>query len=150
MYARIVNGSVEEFPYSIKKLKIDNPNTSFPKSLVEDTLASHNVYEVIDVSSPEISNSQIAYHTGDAVQVDGKWQREWATRDKTSDEITEENNRLASETREQRTKLLAETDFYALSDVTMSDAMKAYRQALRDVPAQEGFPSDINWPTLGE
>lgn len=140
MYARIVNGSVEEFPYSIKKLQMDNPNTSFPKLMSDSVLASFNVYEVIDVAHPEIEDTQIAYHTGNAVQVDGEWQREWAIRDKTSDQITEENNRLASEMREQRNKLLAETDFYALSDVTMSNEMKTYRQALRDLP------SDSDWP----
>lgn len=142
MYARIVNGSVEEFPYSIKKLQMDNPNTSFPKLMSDSVLASFNVYEVIDVAHPEIEDTQIAYHTGNAVQVDGEWQREWAIRDKTSDQITEENNRLASEMREQRNKLLAETDFYALSDVTMSNEMKTYRQALRDLPA------DTDWPKV--
>ena len=34
-----------------------------------------------------------------------------------------------------RNKLLRDTDFYALSDVTMSDEMKKYRQDLRDLPA---------------
>ena len=38
-----------------------------------------------------------------------------------------------SELRIQRTRLLQETDWYALSDVTMSDNMKTYRQALRDI-----------------
>ena len=37
--------------------------------------------------------------------------------------------------REKRNRLLAETDFYALSDVTMSEDMTTYRQALRDLPA---------------
>ena len=36
--------------------------------------------------------------------------------------------------RQQRNQLLAETDFYALSDVTMSEDMTTYRQALRDLP----------------
>ena len=36
--------------------------------------------------------------------------------------------------RSRRNQLLAETDFYALSDVTMSDDMKTYRQDLRDLP----------------
>ena len=56
----------------------------------------------------------------------------------------------AENMRQFRNEKLAETDWTASSDVTMSDAMKAYRQALRDVPAQSGFPTDINWPTLGE
>ena len=37
--------------------------------------------------------------------------------------------------RQRRNRLLAETDFYALSDVTMSDDMKTYRQDLRDLPS---------------
>ncbi len=61
-----------------------------------------------------------------------------------------ESDRLAVDARKNRNDLLAETDWTASSDVTMSDAMKTYRQALRDVPAQEGFPTDIIWPTLGE
>lgn len=49
-----------------------------------------------------------------------------------------------------RDEKLAETDWTSSNDVTMSDAMKTYRQALRDVPAQSGFPTDITWPELGE
>ena len=53
--------------------------------------------------------------------------------------------------RMERNILLAETDYAALPDTAeMSDAMKTYRQALRDVPSQEGFPSDITWPEKPE
>ena len=77
----------------------------------------------------------------------------------TPEEITEENNRLASQMREQRNKLLAETDFYGLSDVTMSDDMKTYRQALRDIPETQPEPKldytngdliNVTWPTKPE
>ena len=61
-----------------------------------------------------------------------------------------ENDRLAADARAERNAKLAETDWTASSDVTMSDAMRTYRQALRDVPAQEGFPSDITWPEKPE
>ena len=61
-----------------------------------------------------------------------------------------ENDRLAATARAERNAKLAETDWTASSDVTMSDAMTSYRQALRDVPAQEGFPSDITWPEKPE
>lgn len=54
---------------------------------------------------------------------------------------------LESDVRSERDSRLAATDFYALSDVTMSDAMTAYRTALRNVPQQSGFPSSITWPT---
>lgn len=43
--------------------------------------------------------------------------------------------------RTERNMLLAETDFYALGDVTMSDAMATYRQALRDLPADKDWPN---------
>ena len=48
--------------------------------------------------------------------------------------------------RSERDNLLAATDWTANSDVTMSDAMREYRQALRDVPSQAGFPNDVTWP----
>ena len=43
-------------------------------------------------------------------------------------------DRAIADMRSKRNRLLAETDFYALSDVTMSDEMKKYRQDLRDLP----------------
>ena len=43
--------------------------------------------------------------------------------------------RAQANLRSRRNNLLSETDFYALSDVTMSDDMKTYRQELRDLPA---------------
>ena len=48
--------------------------------------------------------------------------------------------------REERDSLLAATDWTANSDVTMSDEMRTYRQALRDVPSQAGFPDNVTWP----
>jgi len=48
--------------------------------------------------------------------------------------------------RVERNELLAETDWMANSDATMSDAWKTYRQALRDLPAADGFP-DVDMPT---
>jgi len=49
--------------------------------------------------------------------------------------------------REKRNTLLAETDWMATSDRTMTQAEIDYRQALRDIPQQEGFPTDVIWPT---
>ena len=60
------------------------------------------------------------------------------------------------ELRRQRDAKLAETDFHALSDVTMADNMKTYRQALRDLPASndgknaslgsDGSLENVKWP----
>lgn len=51
--------------------------------------------------------------------------------------------------REERNKRLAETDWMASSDLTMSSAWTTYRQALRDAPAQEGVTGldNVTWPT---
>ena len=51
------------------------------------------------------------------------------------------------EARTRRNELLAATDFYALSDVTMSAEMATYRQALRDLPASVENSEDVVWPT---
>ena len=51
------------------------------------------------------------------------------------------------EMREKRNSLLAATDWTANSDVTMSDEMRTYRQALRDLPANTSDPANPTWPT---
>ena len=49
--------------------------------------------------------------------------------------------------REERDRKLAETDWWAMSDRTMTDAQTTYRQALRDVPANYTSLDDVVWPT---
>lgn len=49
--------------------------------------------------------------------------------------------------RTERNNLIAETDYLALSDATMTDDMKTYRQALRDLPANTTDPANPVWPT---
>lgn len=48
--------------------------------------------------------------------------------------------------REKRDELIAETDWWASSDRTMTQAQIDYRQALRDITSQAGFPESITWP----
>ena len=58
--------------------------------------------------------------------------------------------RAQANLRFRRNQLLAETDFYALSDVTMSDDMKTYRQELRDLPEGKDTVdkcNNVTWPT---
>ena len=58
--------------------------------------------------------------------------------------------RALAKLRSKRNRLLAETDFYGNSDVTMSDDMTTYRQALRDLPAGKDTVDKCNnatWPT---
>ena len=70
-------------------------------------------------------------------------------------EVTvEEVPETADEIRAQRDKLLADTDLAVLPDSPLDaqslDAVKTYRQALRDVPQQEHFPGAITWPQMPE
>ena len=58
--------------------------------------------------------------------------------------------RALARLRDKRNRLLKETDFYGNSDVTMSDDMKTYRQALRDLPAGKDTVEkceNATWPT---
>jgi hypothetical protein len=52
--------------------------------------------------------------------------------------------------RAKRNRLIAETDYLALSDSTLSAEMAAYRQALRDLPANTTDPANPVWPTKPE
>jgi hypothetical protein len=64
--------------------------------------------------------------------------------------IDEAPTRALANMRDKRNRLLAETDFYALSDVTMSEDMATYRQELRDLPDGLVTVEDVNtvtWPT---
>ena len=56
----------------------------------------------------------------------------------------------ATNVRNERNRKLTETDWRFRSDLTPSPAWIDYCQALRDVPAQEGFPWDVTWPTQPE
>lgn len=59
---------------------------------------------------------------------------------------------IAAQVRAKRDALLAETDFLMMPDYPLGEEdaaeLKAYRQELRDVPTQEGFPTEITWPDL--
>ena len=51
-----------------------------------------------------------------------------------------------AEVRAERDELLAASDHMALAD-RITDSWRTYRQTLRDVPAQAGFPNSITWPS---
>ncbi len=83
---------------------------------------------------------------------------EWLSPDitqPTEAEIQAEIARLEAEQpwkelRQQRNRLIAETDYLALSDSTLSAEMATYRQALRDLPANTTDPANPVWPTKPE
>ena len=61
-----------------------------------------------------------------------------------------EEQELSGSIRDQRNLLLAETDTWGLADYPATAEQTAYRQALRDITAQSGFPTEVVWPTKPE
>jgi hypothetical protein len=94
--------------------------------------------DILAVATPPDLTAAQTMDWGSGSVVGGKWQR-FTVRDKTDAE-------LLAEVRGKRTELLSETDYFALSDVTMSSDMTNYRKALRDLPANVDL-SDITYPT---
>ena len=146
LLVKAVNNTVQQYPYSVGLLRRDNPNTSFPKQVSAEDMASFNVYPVTEVT-PTVSDTQKLVKVWTPTLVGGDWVLAHEAVDLTSDDIAEATAVLAANAREQRDKLLAATDFYALSDVVMTSDMTTYRSDLRDISDQENFPSAITWPT---
>jgi len=150
MYVKITNGSVDTWPYTIGQLRRDNSNISFPKLIPGDFLASYGILPVTQQDTPSYTErTQKIELDATPTLVDGVWTLGWTVSDKTSDEVTEYDTVTAVTNRARRDIKLTETDFYALSDVTMSSEMTAYRQALRDLPSHSNWPDleDSDWPT---
>ena len=97
-----------------------------------------NVKSIFDVE-----NGVIAYDAdGNVVTLD--------TAAVEAETITVENDWNFQALRRKRNRLIAETDYLALSDSTLTTEMSAYRQALRDLPANTTDPANPVWPTKPE
>lgn len=148
MYIHVVNG--EAHPYSVTQLRRDNPGTSFPQQPSESLLAQWNVYPVTPVPRPEADHTQNVAEG--APNFDGThWVQTWVVTDATDDEIARRTKEQADAVRAERDIQLAQCDWTQLADCPLSNiqqtAWATYRQALRDVPEQAGFPFHVVWPT---
>lgn len=150
MYVKITNGAVDQYPYTVGNLRRDNPNTSFPKSPSSELLQDWGLYSVVVADVPSYDErTQKATQGATPTLVDGAWTIGFTVEDKTSEEITQYDTDAAVSARMKRDYKLSQTDFYALSDVTMSAEMTAYRQALRDITSHANWPhlDEADWPT---
>ena len=148
MYALITNGEVEKYPYSIGLLRKDNPNTSFPKTPKDAILAYYGVYPVME-TNPTVGADQKLVKSWTPELVSGEWVLNHQAVDMTSEDVAERDGVIASNVREKRNTLLAATDYFALSDVTLTTEMTEYRAALRNFTEHDNWPnvSDNDWPT---
>ena len=149
-------------------LRLENRNVSFPKVWNTNVFEALGIDPVLAAPAPTPSGEfKIVSRNGAVQDSNGNWVQAWVEREMFTEYTDEEGNvqtvqaqkdakvaadnaALASRERATRDTLLKETDHFALSDVTMTDAMKTYRQALRDVPQQSEFPNTITWPTKPE
>lgn len=84
-------------------------------------------------------------------QIDGKWYTKYSVADMDAEAIAVVDANQATAMRKQRDEKLSETDWTQLTDAPVNSALWAtYRQALRDVPTQSGFPWEVTWPTQPE
>lgn len=148
----------------IRKL---NPNVSLPKvwnSNVYDTLG---IDPVLETPKPDTTGDyKVVVRDGAEQDANSNWVQKWVERDMFSD-TTEDgvtttkaeheaayqarlDEDAAKAVRAERDQKLKDTDWMGMSDVTMSADWATYRQALRDVPSQAGFPHNIIWPTEPE
>ena len=147
-YTKTQDGQVTKFPYTIGDLHKDNPQTSFPRRIPDEMLASYEVFEVVVGAAPSIDETTYRAVRADTPTYAGdKWHLEWSVVEKTPEEKQNYYNASSARVRAKRNQLLSDSDWMALSDNTMTPEWASYRQALRDITSQEGFPYSVTWPT---
>ncbi len=125
-----------------------HPNTSFPPQLTVELLDSFGADPVLNGPQPTASRYQIVAREG-VEEINGQWFTKFVTVDMSADAIAAVDAQAAASARAERNRKLADSDWTQLADSTADkDAWAAYRQALRDVPTQAGFPNEVTWPEL--
>ena len=151
---------------TVAAFKATKPNTSFPKQMSENCLNDYG-YDVVFNGPAATVTAPYGVSTRSGVeQKDGKWFTKFVagpiftdTKDKDGNTVTASANEAAykakvdantaESVRSQRDNKLAECDWTQANDSPLkaASAWTTYRQALRDVPAQSGFPHTVTWPT---
>ena len=172
MHVKLTNGQPSQFPYSVGQFRRDNPQTSFPKVIPDTILRRHGVFPVEELSQPAFDplvqtlNRDAMPHkevirlktekdatdpiTGEVDQAQvgqpiygNKWLIGYTVENRLQDQAE-------NAVRNKRNSLISDTDWMALSDNTMTPEWVLYRQQLRDITDQEGFPHEVTWPTQPE
>lgn len=142
-------------------------NMSLPRTWKKATLDALNLAEVAETPKPEVGKYQVANKGAAEQDAKGNWVQAWVVRDMFSDYTDEDgvthtkaeqeaayqarlDETAATSIRTQRDKLLAESDWVVIMHTEKGTNIplewETYRQALRDVPEQEGFPFNVTWP----
>jgi hypothetical protein len=124
-----------------------HPHTSLPQQLTESIINSLGGEVVFEGPQASPTRYQTAFADG-VHQVNGKWFTKYSVADMDAEAIAAKDAKQAESVRDDRNKRLAETDWTQLSDAPVnSSAWGTYRQNLRNITEQSGFPWEITWPT---
>jgi len=140
MFVKITNGQVEKAPYTIGEFRKANPHKSFPKDIPTNILEDAGVFVIKETTHPTVDKKTHTYSWTVEFK-GGAWTQVWSTTELPQD-------RAEQNVRDERNRLLTKSDWTQGKDIAdnVSTAWATYRQALRDIPAQEGFPYSITWP----
>jgi hypothetical protein len=127
------------------------PNTSFPKFLTPEAVESFGFGMYDFTSQPEPGKYQKVVEVEPVKDEQGIYRQTWAVVDMNDEEKAAEDERKADAVRAERNNRLSASDWTQVADAPVDkQAWASYRQALRDVPAQAGFPWGVQWPTQPE
>jgi hypothetical protein len=154
MFYALINpdGTLKRYPYTLTDLRRDNPNTSFTKTISDQTAESFGVYPVKPTEQPPydhtINLERTAVKEGDAQW--SLWVEKWISTPATPEEIAERTDNKAAEVRSIRNQKLANSDWTQLADSPLDPdgklAWALYRETLRMIPQQSDFPWNVDWP----
>lgn len=147
-FALVENGEIVKFPYTMDDLRSEYPNTSFPRKLSDELLESLGMVRVYEQDIPDYNpDTHTVVLNETPFQEDGVWKRGYQVIPLSAESLAAKEQEKLEFIRTERNRRLQDTDWMALTDNTLSPEWAEYRQALRDITDQPGFPDDVEWPT---
>lgn len=142
MYALIENNTFVRWV----DLRRDFPDTSFPL-VVQSTDLPEGVVFVDTHNPPPPGDLQVAELQPAPVFDSGKWRLDYVIRDMEAQEVNEAIATKSRQMRAERNQRLTDSDWTQVADAPVDKAAwTVYRQALRDITTQTGFPFNVRWP----
>ena len=122
-----------------------HPNTSLPQQLTEALINEFGGDVVFEGPQASPTRYQTAYRNGVEL-VDGKWYTKYSVADMEDEAKTAKDAEQAKSVRNSRDQLLKDSDWTQVADAPVDKQVWAtYRQSLRDITAQSGFPWEVTW-----
>ena len=126
------------------------PNTSFPEQLTVGLIGDMGFDVVLEGPQAQPTRYQTAFRDG-VEEINGKWFTKYSVADMDDETKAAKDAEQAKNVRVTRNQKLSDSDWTQLADSPENKAAWAtYRQALRDIPTQAGFPWEVQWPTQPE